>query len=345
MKFVPWKKNIYFIAEAGVNHNGKYHIAKKMIKFAKRAGADAVKFQTWVEGELTGKFTQKVGYVKKNFKTKANRYEISKKLSLSFSEFKKLKKYAKKIKIDFLSTACGVKSLNFVSDELRAPYLKIGSSELNNLQFLSIAAKKKKPIILSTGMGNLKEVKNALKIIKKSGGKNLPVVVLQCTSQYPCPAKNINLNVIKTYQKNLKVDVGLSDHSLGFEAAICSAALGAKVIEKHFTLNKNFKGPDHKASLHVKDLKNLIEMIKNTSTMMGSFQKKPTTAELKIMPQVRRGIVASRNLSKGTALKRSDFTFKRPATGLSMSEAHKIINKKLNRRLKLDEPIKLSHLQ
>ena len=237
---LPWKDKVYFVAEAGVNHNGKLFLAKKLIKAAKYAGADAVKFQTWYPGELTGRFAKKIDYLKKNTNIKQSRYYISQKLCLSYKSFFTLKKYAKKIGIDFLSTPDGEKSLDFVSDKLNVPYIKIGSTELNNLRLLYKVGKKHKPVFLSTGMGTLKEVKAAMGTLKKAGGKKLPIVVLQCTTQYPCKFEEMNLKVIKTFSGLSKVEVGLSDHSIGFEASIAAVALGARMIEKHFTDGTSF---------------------------------------------------------------------------------------------------------
>jgi len=345
MKNFPWDKNIYIIAEAGVNHNGNFYLAKKMIKKAKDAGADAIKFQTWVEGELTGKYTKKIGYVKRNFKTKLSRYEITNKLALSFKEFEKLKKYSQKCKIDFLTTPCGEISLNFIADILKVPYIKIGSSFLNNLSFLKKVIKKNRPILLSTGMSSFDEVAKSIKTIKSKSKKNIPLVVFQCTSEYPCSADNMNLNVIKTYKKHFKnTIIGLSDHSLGGEAGVASVALGAKVIEKHFTLNKKFNGPDHIASLDFKELFEFIKSIRTAEKMMGSFIKKPTISEKKIIPQTRIGIVAKKELKKGSLLKLSDIAFKRPATGFSMNKVDNIVGKKIKRNLKKDEPIKRRHI-
>lgn len=338
----PWSNKVYIIAEAGVNHNGKLSLAKKLILKAKQSGADAVKFQTWVEGELTGKFTKKIGYVKENFKTKLSRYKISRKLSLSFNEFLKLKKYAKKIKIDFLTTPCGVKSLKFAVNKLKVKYIKIGSSELNNLEFLRTVSLQKKPVFLSTGMGNLQEVKEAYKIFKKNNKH--PTFIFQCTSQYPCEDKNANINVIKTFKKNFP-DIGFSDHTIGCEASISAISLGAKVIEKHFTLNKNYVGPDHKASLNIIELKNFVNSIRRTEKLLGSIKKLPVEAEKKIISQTRRGVVAAMNLKKGIKIKKHHIKFKRPATGLSPKEYSKAINKFLKINLKEDQPIMLKYLR
>ena len=338
----PWNKKLYIIAEAGVNHNGKYNLAKKMILSAKKAGADAVKFQTWVEGELTGKFTKKIGYVKRNFKTDLSRYKISNKLSLSFKEFIKLNKFCKKINIDFLTTPCGEKSLKFITDKLKVKYIKIGSSELNNLDFLKKVSKKKRPIIFSSGMGTLEEIKKAYRVCKKNN--KYPIIVFQCTSQYPCDPKNVNLNVISTLQKFFPL-VGFSDHTKGKEAAIGAVSLGVNIVEKHFTLNKNFNGPDHKASLSVNELKDYIYSLKLTKRMLGSYVKKPTQEEKNIMKQTRRGLVANRDIKKGSILRYSDISLKRPASGIQPNELKYAVNKRVMINLKKDQPIKKKNLK
>jgi N-acetylneuraminate synthase/N,N'-diacetyllegionaminate synthase len=342
IKKYPWDKDIYIIAEAGVNHNGNFDLAKKMVREAKKAGANAIKFQTWVEGELTGRYTKKIGYVKRNFKTRLSRYEISNKLALDFNKFVKLKKYCKKIKIDFLTTPCGKQSLDFIVNILKVKYIKIGSSELNNLEYLKEVGKKNKPVFFSSGMGSLDEVKKAFNAIKKYN--KFPIIVFQCTSQYPCLSENVNLRVINKFKKLFPI-VGFSDHSLGYEAAIAAVGLGVKVIEKHFTLNKNFKGPDHKASLDVKELNQFIKILKNTNIMMGSSIKRPTQEEKKIMPQTRRGLVARSDLKKGTILKKKHIDLKRPSTGLQPNEFRKAINRKLKINLKKDQPIKKSYFK
>ena len=336
------KNKVYIIAEAGVNHNGNVNLAKKMIDVAQKSGADAIKFQTWYDGELTGKFTQKVSYIKKNFTTNLSRYEISNKLKLSEQNFIDLNNYAKKIKIDFLSTPCGFRSLNFITNTLKVPYIKIGSSELNNYNFLSEVAKKNKIIFLSTGMSNLSEVEEAFKIVKKFSSKK--IYILQCTSEYPCPANNLNLDVLKIYKKKF-INLGFSDHSLGFEASILSIGYGARILEKHFTLSKKLKGPDHVASLDPKELKDYVNSIRNVELMIGKSKKKPTKKELEIMPQTRRGIVANKYIKKNQIITKDLIAFKRPATGIKMKDVKLVIGKKSKKNLLEDEPIKFSHLK
>ena len=295
-----------------------------------------------MRGKLTGKFTKKIGYVKKNYNTKLSRYNISNKLSLKFEEFTKLKKFCDKIRIDFLTTPCGEKSLNFVTKKLKVKYIKIGSSELNNLEFLKKASKCNRPLIFSSGMGTFNEIKKAYFTCKKYN--KFPIIVFQCTSQYPCEPKNVNLNVIKSLKKSFP-HVGFPDHTEGKEAAIGAISMGVNIVEKHFTMNKNFNGPDHKASLNLESLEEYIKSLRLTKEMLGSSIKKPTKEEYDIMEQTRRGLVASRDLKKGTFLKYSDILLKRPASGMQPSEFKNALNKKIKINLKKDQPIKKKDLK
>lgn len=336
------KNRVYIIAEAGVNHNGNFNLAKKMISVAKKSGADAVKFQTWYDGELTGRFTQKVSYLKKNYKTNLNRYEISNKLKLSEKNFIDLNNHAKRIGIDFLTTPCGLKSLNFITNVLKVPFIKIGSSELNNYTYLAEVAKKQKIIFLSTGMSKLNEVEEAFRVIKKYNSKKL--YILQCTSEYPCPSNNLNLDVLKIYKNKFK-NCGFSDHSLGFEASLLSIGYGARVLEKHFTLSKKLQGPDHKASLNPKELREYVAHIRKAELMIGNKEKKPTKKELEIMPQTRRGLVAMKNIKKNQIITMDLIGFKRPATGVKMKNIKIVIGKRTKKNLKEDEPILMRYLK
>ena len=328
-------KKTFIIAEAGVNHNGKISIAKKLILEAKKSGADAVKFQTWLPGELTGSFTKNVSYINRNLKNKIKRSDLSNKLCLKFSDFIKLKKFCIKKKIIFLTTPDGFTSLDFCVKKLKIPLIKIGSTELNHKKFLIAASYYKLPIILSTGMGNIKEVSDAVKCIKKNS-----YVLMQCTSEYPTEPKNINLNVINLYKKKFRCIVGLSDHSLGIEASLGAVALGAKFIEKHITLSKKLEGPDHKMSLEPKEFKLMVDSIRNIELMMGDGIKIPTKKEIIDMKNIRRGVVASKNINKGEVLSPVNLVCKRPALGVNPNDMHKIIGKKAKKFFMKDEPIK-----
>ena len=330
-------KKVFIIAEAGVNHNGKLNLAYKLVDAAKSSGANAVKFQTWSQGEITGRFTDKVGYIKKNLRnSKISRYDLSEKLRLDYKDFIKIKNYANKKKILFLTTPDGYQSLKFACKILKIKYIKIGSSELNHSQFIKEAAKYKKPIILSTGMGNFDEVKKAVNVVKKIHKK---IIVLHCTSQYPAISSDLNILSIKFLKDKLGLDVGFSDHSLGNTAALMSVALGAKVIEKHITLNNNMSGPDHKSSLNPKNFKNFVKKIRQAEKILGEYKKAPTKVELKNLPNIRRGIVSKKNLSKGTILKKDMLIAKRPFIEIEPDDIRRLIGKKIVKNLKEDQPI------
>ncbi len=327
---------VFVIAEAGVNHNGKLKNAYKLIDIAKKAGADAVKFQTFLPGELTGNFALNPNYIKNNKSFKLKRSELTKKLALSFDKFKKLKKYCQKRKIIFISTPDGTKSLNFLVNSLKVSFIKISSTELTNIKFIKQIAKKNKTTLLSTGIGNINDVNRAVKAIKKYNKK---IVLMQCTSEYPAPLKELNLKVLNTYIKKFKCPVGLSDHSTGFEAAIASVALGAKFIEKHFTISKKMVGPDHKASLSPQELSNFVQLIRNTEKALGSANKRITKSESKNIYSIRRGLVAKTFIMKGTILKKSLIDFKRPFKQFHPYQLNKVIGKKTKKNIFKDQPI------
>lgn len=333
----------FIIAEAGVNHNGNISIAKKLIKSAKDCGADAIKFQTWAKGEITGNFTKKLSYIE-NYSSKKSRAQISEDLRLNYSQFKILQNYSKKIGILFLSTPDGFKSLNFLNRDLNIKYIKISSSELNHHEYLKKVAQCRKPVFLSTGMGTLNEVRNAVNILKRYLS-NDKIVVMQCTSEYPTNFRDANLNVLNLYKKNFRTHIGFSDHTRGIDASIVAVAMGCKVIEKHFTLNKKMKGPDHKASINPAELKKLIKKVKKVEIIMGSSEKKPTDVEIKNKVHTRRSVVASKKLFKGHVLKLTDMACKRPAWGVQPNDKKKLLGKSLLINLEKDQPIKLLNVK
>ena len=329
----------YIIAEAGVNHNGDINLAKELIDVAYESGADAVKFQTWKPGELTGEFSFKVNYLEKHTPESESRFELSKKLCLSYDEFRELKIYCDKVGIQFLSTPDGFESLNFLVDELDIPIIKIGSTELNHILFLEAVGKKNRPVILSTGLGTLEEVHLAVNALRRGGGKDLPITILQCTSEYPAPPDEMNINVIKTFLKTFNLPVGLSDHSFGLEAAIAAVTLGSSVVEKHFTLDREMKGPDHAASLTPIELKEFVSVLRRVKIMLGDGIKVPTKTEIKNIEGIRRSVVANTNLKAGSILQMKDLICKRPGTGISPAEIKLLIGSKLKRDFIKDEPI------
>lgn len=333
---------VFIIAEAGVNHNAELKKGYELVNIAYEANADAVKFQTFQPGECTGIFAIKVDYLKKSSQRDETRYSITKNLALPYSDFLKIQRYAKKKGILFLTTPDGYKSLEYVDKVLNIPIIKISSTEITHLKFIDKVAKKKKPIILSTGISTLGEIERALQVIYQYHKK---VTVLHCTSEYPASPEEVNLRAMITIYNAFKVKVGYSDHSLGFEASIAAVALGASVIEKHFTINKTLIGPDHKFSLSPQELKDFVKAIRKTEAILGDGIKRPMPSELKNIDGIRRSIVASRDLKKGTHLSVKDFTFKRPGYGVHPYYCERIVGMAINKNFVQDEPIEWKHLK
>jgi len=342
---IKYEQSVFIVAEAGVNHNGDLHLAKKLIEQAHLAGADAVKFQTWKPGELTGRYAFKVPYLHKSTSDDESRFELSRRLCLPFEAFRELNTYCAKIGIQFLSTPDGFESLDFLVDELNMGIIKVGSTELNHIAFLESVGAKRRPVFLSTGLGTLAEVEMAVAALRRGGGRDLPITVMQCTSEYPAPSEEMNLRVIDTYLKALQVPVGLSDHSMGYEASIAAIAFGASVIEKHFTLSRSMAGPDHAASLEPIELTQFIDGLRRVQTMLGNGVKGPTPVELKNMSGIRRSVVASRDLDEGTVLGDADLACKRPGTGVLPADMPKLIGLRINRAIAFDEPISWADVQ
>ena len=331
-------KKTLIIAEVGPNHNGRLDLAYKLIDTAVKIGADIVKFQTSIPRLGISKYAQKADYQKNDNKSESQ-LKMAEKISLKLEDFYKLKKYCIKKKIEFLSTPFDFESIKLLK-KLKVKRIKIPSGEINNLPYLIEVAKLKKEIILSTGMSSLKEVKSALKIIKKYSKKN-KITVLHCTTQYPAPFKDLNLNVIKTLRKELKCDIGYSDHSPGIEASLAAVCLGAKIIEKHITLDKKMKGPDHKASLEPEEFKSMIDSIRNIENSFGNYEKKITKSERKIILIARKSIVASKPIKKGEKFSDNNITVKRPALGLSPMNWFDIIGKRSKKNYSEDQYIEI----
>lgn len=328
------------IAEAGPNHNGKLQLAFKLVDLAKRAGADFIKFQTSIPEDHIAVNAKKANYQLKNTKKGGSQLKMSKGMTLSFEQFKKLKKYCDRKKIKFLSTAFGLKAINFLS-KFKMKYYKIPSGEINNLLYLQKIGKLKKKVILSTGMANLKEVGNAIKVLISCGTKKKDITVLQCNTEYPTPLKDVNMNAMLTMKKIFKINVGYSDHTQGIEASIVAAALGARIIEKHVTTNKNLPGPDHKASITEKELKNLIIQVRKTEIILGKSKKAPSQSEKKNIKIARNSIVANYQIKKGEQFTKKNLAVKRPGTGISPMNYFKVLRKKAKKNFKKDELIKL----
>ncbi len=328
-------KKVFVIAEAGVNHNGKIKIAKKLINCAKECGADAVKFQTFIADQLSNRKVLTADYQSKK---KIKQLDLLKKLSLSFKQFIILKKYCKKKKIYFLSSAFDIQSLKFLLN-LNLKYYKIPSGQINDLPYLKLLAKKNKKIILSTGMSNINEIIQTIQILKNGGTKKNNITLLHCTSAYPTPNSETNLKTINYLNKKFKINIGFSDHTIGINASIASVAMGAKIIEKHFTLSKKMRGPDHKASLEPNELKDMIESIRNTEKMLGKETKIITSSEKKNVKYVRKSIVAKKEIKKGEIFTLQNLTTKRPGTGISPMNFFKLIGKKSKKNYFKDDLI------
>lgn len=329
---------IYIIAEAGVNHNGDLSLAKQLIDAAKTAGADAVKFQTFVSTNLVSRLAPKAEYQKQTTGQTESQLEMLKKLELSFEHFTMLHQYAKEIGIDFLSTPFDFDSIDFLA-ELGMPIWKIPSGEITNKPYLLKIADTKRPIILSTGMSTMEEIGEALEVFHEYDRKD--ITLLHCNTEYPTPFTDVNLRAMATLTEGFGVKVGYSDHTVGIEIPIAAAALGACVIEKHFTLDKNMQGPDHKASLEPKELAAMVSAIRNISLALGSGVKEPTVSELKNRPIARKSIVAKKDIPMGELMTEDNLTTKRPGDGLSPMCWENVLGRRAVREFKADEKIEL----
>ena len=331
---------VIIIAEAGQNHNGKLKLAYKLVDVAKKCGADFIKFQTSIPELHISKFAKKANYQIKNWKKRGSQLQMLQKISLTYNDFKKLKKYCNKKKIEFLSTPFELKSIDFLKS-LNMKYFKIPSGEITNLPYLIKVAKLKKKVILSTGMANLLEIKKALKVLTSNGTIKKNITVLQCNTEYPTPLRDANVKAMLTIKKKFKVNVGYSDHTEGIESSLAAAALGANILEKHITLNKNLKGPDHKASINPKELKKMIEGVRKITIALGNGVKKISPSEKKNIRIARTSIVAAKEIKKGEKFTTKNLTIKRPGNGISPMKLFKIVGKFAKRSFLEDELIKL----
>lgn len=332
---------VFIIAEAGVNHNGSLALAKKLIDAAKEVGADAIKFQTFEAAALTTKKLQQADYQKKN-SWATNQYSMLKKLELSKDQFIILKTYCQKKKILFLSTPFDQKSAEFL-DWLGVPAFKISSGDLTNTPLLFQIACYGKPIILSTGMSNINEVKEAVRLILRSGNKQL--ILLHCTSNYPADYTQLNLSAIHTLKDTLGVLVGFSDHSEGIEASIAAVALGARVIEKHFTLDNKLFGPDHKMSLEPVKFAAMVKAIRHTECAIGNGIKDFQRSETALRLIARKSVVVLVDLERETKISPEMLTIKRPAGGIEPKYIDKLIGRQLKHSIKKDTVLTWSALR
>jgi N,N'-diacetyllegionaminate synthase len=330
--------SVYIIAEAGVNHNGKLESAKELADIAKDAGADCVKFQTFVAAALVSKFAEKAEYQKKNTGIGESQLSMIKRLELSFADFKELKDYCEKIGIDFLSTAFDPVSVDFLKSIGQSKW-KIPSGEVTNLPLLMRIGNFRQSVILSSGMSTLDELRRAVKVLRDCGTED--ITALHCTTEYPAPFEDVNLNAMKTMRNELKLPVGYSDHTEGIEVAVAAAALGAVIIEKHFTVDKTMEGPDHKASLNPEELGYLVRAIRNTEKAMGSGEKAPSGSEKKNIAVARKSIVAAADIKRGEIFTEENITVKRPGSGISPMRWFDILGKASDRDYVEDELIRI----
>jgi len=325
--YIGENKPAYIIAEAGINHNGKLKNGLKMIDSAKKSGANAIKFQTFLAKDLTSE--------------KSKYFELFKKLELSNEDFKKLNDYANKKKIQFFSTPFSFDAVDLLV-ELNVPAIKIASGDLTNIPLIKYASSKKKPMILSTGMAKISEIKDAVKSVRSQ--KNNKIVILHSISSYPSPLNEVNLNSIKSLQKSFRNVIGFSDNGDDLLIPVIAVALGAKIIEKHFTLNKNFIGPDHSISANPKEFMDLVKNIRKTEEVLGNGIKKCQPSELQNIVEARRSITAKVEISQGEKIKKEFIDFKRPATGIAPKFIKKVLGKTTKKNIFKDESIKWDEL-
>ena len=313
------------IAEAGVNHNGDINKAYELIEQASYSGADVIKFQTFKADKLLTHSAKKAEYQIKNTPEKESQHDMIKKLELSKEDHFKLIKHCKDFNIEFFSSAFDLESLRFLK-ELNLFRFKVPSGEITNLPYLKKIGSYKKPIILSTGMSDLDDIKNAMDVIELSGTPKDMITVLHCNTEYPAPKDEINLNAMLTIKKELGIEIGFSDHTTGIEISLAAVALGAKIIEKHITLDSSLPGPDHLASTEPEEFKCMVDSIRNIEVSMGDGIKKASKREMKNIQIARKSIVASKSIKKGDVISEDNITTKRPGIGISPMEWDKVLN-------------------
>lgn len=329
---------IYIIAEAGVNHNGSLEIAKKMVDAAKDAGADAIKFQTFKAENIVTKNAAKADYQVKNTGEDTSQYAMLKKLELSCADFEKIKAYCDDSGIEFLSTPFDLESIDFLQ-EIGIRFLKIPSGEITNFPYLRKIGQTGMPVIMSTGMSTLEEVGEAIRVLREYGSNEISL--LHCTTEYPAPLDSVNLKAMQTMAEAFNLPVGYSDHTSGIAVSVAAVAMGAVIIEKHFTLDRSMEGPDHKASLEPDELKAMVQSIRDVEMAMGTGEKGLSYSELKNVSVVRKSIVAKRAIRKGMLFSEDNLSVKRPGTGVNPMQWNKVIGLCAKRDYEEDEMIEL----
>lgn len=332
------------IAEAGVNHNGKIEIAKQLINVAASAGVDYIKFQTFKAEKLVSKSAKKAKYqIKNTLNSAESQLEMLQKLELDIDTHLDLISYCEHKGVKFLSTAFDLESIDLL-DNLGIDLFKIPSGEITNLPYLQKIALKKKPIILSTGMANLGEIENALKVLYEHGVTPNQLIVLHCNTEYPTPMEDVNLSAMNTIKEAFKLKVGYSDHTLGTEIPIAAVARGAICIEKHFTLSRDMEGPDHHASLEPSELHTMVKAIRNIELALGSGIKQPSASEIKNINTIRKSIHLNRDISKGEKIQKEDLIAMRPGNGISLMASNLVIGRFANSDLKKGHLLTFSNI-
>lgn len=328
----------FIIAEAGVNHNGSLELAKKLVDVAVDAGADAVKFQTFKADKLVSRNAQKAEYQQQTTDAEESQYQMIKKLELDEAAHRELIAYCKQKQIMFLSTPFDHDSIDMLND-FGMPIFKIPSGEITNLPYLRHIGRLGKEIILSTGMADLGEIEDALDVLMQTGVSKESITVLHATTEYPCPIEEVNLRAMQTIQAAFGVKVGYSDHTQGIAVPIAAVAMGACVIEKHFTLDRAMEGPDHKASLEPKELKAMVQAIRHIDQALGDGIKKPSKSEMKNMQVARKSIVAAHAIKVGETFSEDNITTKRPGNGISPMRWDEVIGQVSQRNYQSDDLI------
>ena len=331
-------KHVMIIAEAGVNHNGSFELAKKMVDAAKEAGVDYVKFQTFNPKKLVSKFAEKAEYQKETTGSDETQLEMLQKLTLTEDNFLSLRDYCRDVGIGFISTPFDLDSIAFL-ETFDMDFWKVPSGEVTNLPYLEAIARTKKKVVMSTGMCDMNEIQDAIEVLEKNGTTD--ITLLHCNTQYPTPYEHVNLSAMNSIRDALHKEVGYSDHTQGIEVPIAAVAMGATVIEKHFTLDKNMEGPDHKASLNPTELKQMVVAIRNIEQAIGNGLKEPSFSEMANKGVARKSIVASRSIKQGEAFSEENLTTKRPGTGISPMKWYEVIGQVAPRDFSEDEIIEL----
>lgn len=327
---------VTIIAEAGVNHNGDIELARKMVDAAHTAGADYIKFQTFVPEKLVSRYASKADYQKNNTNSQESQLEMLRALAFTQEDFIQLQRYCGQVGIGFLSTPFDLESIQFLN-QLQMDFWKLPSGEITNLPYLEAIAHTHKKVVMSTGMCELAEIRDAIQILESNGAGE--ITLLHCNTEYPTPFCDVNLRAMKQMEEVFRKPVGYSDHTIGIEVPIAAAALGAEVIEKHFTLDKQMRGPDHKASLEPDELKQMVQAIRNIEISLGDGQKRRTHSEEKNCQAARKSIVAKREIRAGELFSEENLSIKRPGSGISPMHWHEMIGQKALRDYKEDELI------